>query len=112
MQNVSLYLGNDRLDLFGDEQINVTESIRNAKDISKVFTTFSRQFTIPASKNNNKLFQHYYNYHIQNGYDARVRQTSRIEINHLVFRYGKLKLNGVDLKDGSHLPIELPSMVA
>lgn len=100
MQNVSLYLGNDRLDLFGDEQINVTESIRNAKDISKVFTTFSRQFTIPASKNNNKLFQHYYNYHIQNGYDARVRQTSRIEINHLVFRYGKLKLNGVDLKDG------------
>ena len=49
-----------RADLFEDESITITDSLLNVKDISKVFTPFSQQFNLPASKLNNKLFRHYY----------------------------------------------------
>ena len=61
MQTVQLYINNTRVDLFKDESISLTESIKNSRDIAKVFTTFTKQFTIPSSKENNKLFKHFYN---------------------------------------------------
>lgn len=99
MQTLQIYIGTDRIDLFDDETVSVTQTIRNAKDISKVFTTFSKQFTVPASKNNNKIFKHYYNFTIDNGYDARLRKESRIEINHMLFQKGRMKLDGVDMRN-------------
>src|SRR6056300_1376500 len=99
MQSIQLYIGTDRVEMFDDESVNITQSIKNAKDISKVFTTFTRQFSVPASKTNNKIFKHYYNYDITNGFDARIRQDANIELNHLPFKKGKIKLDGVDLKD-------------
>lgn len=103
MQEIQLYLQNDsggydRVEMFQDETITITESIKNAKDIAKVFTTFTRQFTVPASKINNKLFSHYYNYDITNGFDARLRRDAKIEINYLPYKLGKLKLDGVDMR--------------
>ena len=101
IRTIQLYIENERVDLFGDEAINITESIKNAKDISKVFTTFSQQFTVPASKTNNKIFKHYYNYDIDSPYDfdARKKTAARIEINHLPFKNGRIKLEGVSLRD-------------
>ena len=101
IRTIQLYIENERVDLFGDESINITESIKNAKDISKVFTTFSQQFTVPASKTNNKIFKHYYNYDIDSPYDfdARKKTAARIEINHLPFKNGRIKLEGVSLRD-------------
>ena len=99
MREVQLYIGNDRVELFGGDNISITESIKNAKDISKVFTTFSRQFAVPASKTNNRIFKHYYNYNITNGFDARVKQNARIEVGTLSFKKGKLKLEGVDMRN-------------
>lgn len=98
MREIQLYIGTDRVELFGGDSVSITESIKNAKDISKVFTTFSKQFTVPASKINNKIFKHYYNYHITNGFDARIKQDATIEINNLPFRRGKIKLDGVDMR--------------
>ena len=66
-REVQLYISNNRVDLFKDETISLTDSIKNVRDIAKVFTTFTKSFTLPASKNNNKLFQHYYNFDIING---------------------------------------------
>ena len=64
-----------------------------------MFTTFSREFTVPASKANNKIFKHYYNYDVVGGFDARSRVDATIELNFLPFRKGKIKLNGVDMRD-------------
>jgi len=101
IRTIQLYIGDERVDLYGDETISITDSIKNAKDISKVFTTFSQQFTVPASKTNNKIFKHYYNYDIDSLYDfdARKKADARIELNHLPFKNGKIKLDGVDLKN-------------
>lgn len=86
--------------MFKDESVTLTQSIQNIRDIAKIFTDFSRTFTIPASKTNNKIFKHYYNFNIENGFDARTKKNAIIEINHLPFRDGKIKLEGVDLKNG------------
>ena len=38
-----------RLDLFEDEQISLTQTIQDIRDIEKVFTDFSKSFSLPAS---------------------------------------------------------------
>ena len=88
-----------RTDLFADESISITQVIQDVKDISKIFTEFSKTFTIPATAENNKLFKHYYNYDIDGGFDARIKINAYIEIDAVRFNTGKVKLEGVDLKD-------------
>lgn len=100
MQTLQVYIGETRLDLFSDESINVTQSIQNIKDISKIFTDFSRSFTVPASKTNNKIFKHYNNKNIVGGFDARKKVDAKLEINNKPFRSGKIRLDGVNLKGG------------
>lgn len=100
MQTLQVYISGERVDLFQDESVSITQTIKNVKDIEKVFTPFTRDFSLPASPTNNRIFKHYYNYDIVGGFDARVRVNARLEINYLPFKDGKLKLNGVDLKDG------------
>ena len=98
-REVQLYIQDTRVDLFQDESISITDSIQNISDISVVFTPFSKQFSLPASQVNNKLFKHYYNFDIQDGFDARFTVDARIEINHTPFKSGKIRLNGVSMKD-------------
>lgn len=74
MQKIQLYIQGERVDMFEDESVTITQTIQNIKDISKVFTDFSRTFSIPASKTNNKIFRHYYNFDIVNGFDARTKK--------------------------------------
>ena len=85
--------------MFKDESVTITQSIQNVKDIDKIFTSFSKTFSLPASKINNKIFKHYYNFDIVGGFDARTKKSSNIELNDLPFRTGKIKLEGVDLKN-------------
>ena len=98
MQTIQLYIEGQRVDLFKDESVTLTQSIQNAKDIGKVFTDFTRTFSIPATKGNNKIFKHFYNFDIVGGFDARTKKPSTIELNNLEFKKGKIKLEGVDLK--------------
>ena len=98
-REVQLYIQDTRVDLFQDESISITDSIQNVSDISKVFTPFSKQFNLPASQVNNKLFKHYYNFDITGGFDARFRVNARIEINHVPFKVGQIRLDGVSMKN-------------
>jgi hypothetical protein len=99
MQTIELYIQGQRVELFKDESVSLTQSIQNAKDPAKIFTDFSKSFTVPASKTNNKIFKHYYNFDIVGGFDARVKVPANIELNSLQFRKGFIQLNGVDLKN-------------
>ena len=100
MREIQIYIKGQRVDLFDDENITLKSSIQDAKDISKVFTDYSQPFTLPASDNNNKLFRHFYNTSITgNVFDGRVRHEAKIFINHLLFKRGKIFLNGVNMKN-------------
>ena len=99
MQVVELYISNTRVDLFKDESLTITDTIINAKDLAKVFTAFSQQFSLPASSTNNQIFKHYYNYEITGGFDARVRVNAILKLNGVDYKIGKVKLNSVMMKD-------------
>jgi hypothetical protein len=100
MQVVELYINNTRVDLFKDESVTITDTIVNAKDVAKVFTAFSQQFSLPASSTNNLIFKHYYNWNITLGsFDARVRVSAILKLNGVDFKIGKVKLNSVSMKD-------------
>ncbi len=87
------------MDMFKDESVSLTQTIQNVKDIAKVFTNFTKTFSLPASKDNNKIFEHYYNFNIDDGFDARVKKNATIELNYFPFEKGKIKLEGVDMRD-------------
>lgn len=109
---VQLYIqdndGSDiRVDMFKDESVSITQTIQDVRDIGSVYTDFTRTFSLPASSTNNKIFKHYYNSDIvsrtnvlSSDFDARVRRSARIELNHTPFKKGKIRLDGVNMKDG------------
>ena len=99
MRKLQLYIKAQRVDLFKDESVSLTQTIKNVKDLKKVFTEFTQTFSVPASSVNNKIFEHYYNFNISGGFDARKKQTARIELNDLPFKDGKIALQGVELKN-------------
>ena len=99
MQSIQLFIEGQRVDMFKDESVSITQSIQNVKDIAKVFTEFTKTFTLPASKTNNKIFKHYYNFDITGGFDARTKKDATLELNNLPFKKGKIKLEGVDLQN-------------
>ena len=88
-----------QMEMFSDETITITSKIQDARDISKVFTDFTKTFTVPASKENNKVFQHWYNYNIDNGFDNRIKKDALLEINYSPYKRGKVQLDSVNLKD-------------
>ena len=99
MRKLQLYIKGQRVDLFKDESVSLTQTIQNVKDIAKVFTEFTQTFSVPASSVNNKIFEHYYNFDIIDGFDARNKVAGRIELNDLPFKTGLIALQGVDLKN-------------
>ena len=86
-------------DTFKDETISLTQSIKNIKDIAKVQTDFTKSFTLPASKVNNKIFKHYYRGDFSEGFDARFLMPAKIKLNGNDFKDGKIRLLGVKMTD-------------
>src|SRR5210317_399830 len=113
MQRLQLYIedndGNYPLvDLFENENVQLTSTIQDIKDIGKVFTDYSQTFTVPASETNNKIFRHYYTYNITgNAYDARKKKKAKLHINYMPFREGKIFLNSVKMKENKAYAYEL-----
>ena len=106
MINVSVFVYGDdgkarRLELFEDENISINSSIQNINDISKVFTDFSQSFTVPATKNNNIIFKHWYENSLDSGFNATKRKDAYIELDTLTFRKGKIQLEKASYKKGS-----------
>ena len=98
MLELQLYIEGNKIETFKDESITLNQSIQDIRDISKVFTEFSRTFNVPASRNNNKIFKHFYNFNIV-GFDARKKREAILTLNYKPFKKGKIKLEGVTLKN-------------
>ena len=97
-----------QMEMFSDETITITSKIQDVKDISKVFTDFTQPFTVPASKENNKLFQHWYNFNVDliytdsvltSGFDNRIKRDALLEIDYSPYKRGKIQLESVNLRN-------------
>jgi len=95
---VGIFIGNDKLELFADENIEIVSSITDSSDITKNTTDYSKGFTVPASDRNNAIFKHYYNATVDNTFDARIKVDGRIELDGLPFKSGKIRLEKVNVK--------------
>jgi hypothetical protein len=92
-------IGYSLLDLYEDENIEVTSKLSDIEKLSNVFLDFSNSFSLPATSNNNDLFQHYYDVDIDNTFNANIRIDGYIEIDSFPFRFGKIQLEGIKLKN-------------
>jgi len=99
MRGVSVYIEGVKLDLFDDEQINVTSIQQNVQDIAAVFTDFSQSFTVPATPNNNQVFEHFYQNDVNATIDFNVRREALIEIDLTTFRRGKISLEKTQVRN-------------
>ena len=97
-----------KIELFNDEKIELTSSIQNIQDISKVYTDFTQSFTIPASTINNAIFHHFYQSDVDvekdanatNKWNFNYRIRARIEIDLVPFRTGTIMMEKANIKNG------------
>lgn len=58
--NTELFIENNKVDITEDVVVPLTFAVAEIRDISKKRTSFSKTVRVPGTKNNNKLFGHYY----------------------------------------------------
>ena len=97
---VRLYIEGVRVDLYEEQAIEIKNSISDSSDIKKINTDFSKDFTVPASNENNKTFKHYYNANVDNTFDARTKVGGVIELSGVPYKFGKVSLLKVNVKKG------------
>lgn len=88
------------LDMFDFESINIVDKIKDVRDVSKVFTEYSQKFTVPASANNNEIFDHFYNEDVVSGFDHRLKHDALIKIGGADYKHGQLTLLSSSMKNG------------
>ena len=106
-QEAQLYIDGQRIDLFSDESIQITSSIQDVKDIAKIFSDYTKPFSVKASRNNNLVFKHYHDGSIIDGYDARFRSDAVLELNYTPFRKGTVRLNKVLMRNNKAYAYDL-----
>jgi len=99
MLNIQLFIGEKRVDFFEDESIQLTDSIQDARDASKIFTAVSSDFTVPASVINNNIFKHFYSFDIVDGFDPRQKVKASILQNGFLYKKGFVQLRSVSLEN-------------
>ena len=104
---IEVYIGSQRIDTFKDEDVNINLSLQNVKDISKLFIDYTQNFQVPASRQNNDVFKHYYNADVSGGFDASLRQDATLYLNKELFREGSIELMSVDMVNGKPTSYEI-----
>ena len=98
MTELQLYIEGQEVELHDNESVVLKQALQDVRSLDKVFTDFTRTFNVPASTVNNKLFKHFYNFNVI-GFDARHKQDATLNLNYKPFKTGKIKLEGVQMKD-------------
>ncbi len=99
IRKVQVYIEGQRIELFDDETIEVSSSIQNIQDLSKVFTDVSLSFSVPCSQVNNPIFEYYYENALNGTINQNLRRDGFIEMDYTFFRGGKIQLEEVVLKN-------------
>lgn len=86
------------LDLMGDEPVRLELSFLEIQDITRKNSSYSKSFTIPGSKNNNAIFQHFYNINsTMTDYDLREKFVAQMMYNGYELMDGYIRLESVSV---------------
>jgi hypothetical protein len=100
MRKIDFYVENRKIELFDNEQIVVNSTVQNISDISSVFTDYVNTFTIPSTPINDSIFEYYYNNDLVNQIDHNLSRNSHIEIDGVIFKTGKIRIEKAEVKGG------------
>lgn len=102
-----IYIGSDKLDLYEDDNIELKSSIAEIQDVTKVFTDSTNAFSVPANDNNNRIFKHFYNPNLIDGWDVFNKVDAVIDFDGVFYKQVRLSLNKVDLQGGIPISYEI-----
>lgn len=98
--NIALYVNGQAVELHSDEATEVTLQNRSVRELNRIFADYSKSFLIPATENNNKILQHWYEQGID-GLNAAKSIPAHISIRGIANdRSGIIELLGVTLQNG------------
>ena len=106
MNRLELYIDTEgkknlrRLDLFKDETIEVNSSLKDSRDVSKVFTDYTQNFNVPASKVNRTIFKFVEKSELVGGVSIGKKFKAEIRLNGVVFKKGYITFLDVSFKNG------------
>ena len=83
------------LDLFEDEPMVLSRQLKDLQSIDKVVSDYSQSFSVPATTRNNKVFKHWYNPDVLNGFNAHTKVDASIEVDGLEVFRGVVELRNV-----------------
>jgi hypothetical protein len=84
------------LDLFENEDIRISSSIAEIQDITKKNSTFSQDFNLPGSKNNNIIFENYYDVNsVSDNFNVREKIEAELIYDGYEIMRGYIRLNQV-----------------
>ena len=69
------------LDMSSDSSPITRDRIKDYSDVGLIYTPYSREFRVPASKTNNKAFKHWYNPKMYEGFDPRKKYEAMLKVN-------------------------------
>lgn len=95
-----LYIEGVKLDMFSDESVSMNLSIKDFKQFDKTLSDYSQPFSVPASKTNNKVFEHYYNSTVNSSFNPNASREATLEINGLPYKSGFVRMERAIVKDG------------
>lgn len=100
-QNITyrLVANGQQLDVFQDEDLQISNNITALFDLGVLPSTFTRNITLPGSKVNNAFFQHMYDISIVNPYlfASNVKVSCYLDFNGIYLVNGYLQLNKVNV---------------
>ncbi len=96
-----IYTSEGTLDIYEGINYPFNYAIGDVRDITKRNIDFSKTIKLPATKNNNKFFEYFFNVNVQSGsFDVNQKEFIRVEENGNIVFEGFLQLLSVTLQDG------------
>ena len=96
-----IYTNEGTLDIYEGINYPFNYAIGDVRDITKRNIDFSKTIKIPATKNNNKFFEYFFNVNVQSGsFDINQKEFIRVEENGNIVFEGFLQLLSVTVNDG------------
>lgn len=96
-----------QIQLYPDEPLSIEYSIQDILDISKRNSSSSQNFTVPANKQTNQLFNHIFNIGSDSSYNPATQTPAYILVDNLMVFQGNLQLINIKVKDKNPISYDI-----
>jgi hypothetical protein len=101
-----IIINKQHLDLFGDAGVVLNSSIKNIKELVGNTSDFTKEFTVPATTNNNSILKFYGEFDHQGGFNPHKKIDAT-----LIIKNGKHVIGNIELRGTTHKNGEVESYI-